>query len=131
MRRTYKKEVDLAEESAAIEDVGDKVQLEMKQVKVSEGLSKSQILNYLQKNSARIEQCLANALSSKSKRKFQILVNLELDAGGMVVSANVVRDTAGDKVLESCFLNVLRQLKFSLSGDMKKGTVTILFSLEV
>ncbi|MFZ0448009.1 MAG: VIT domain-containing protein [Desulfatiglandaceae bacterium] len=131
VRRTYKKEVDLAEESAAIEDVGDKVQLEMKQVKVSEGLSKSQILNYLQKNSARIEQCLANALSSKSKRKFQILVNLELDAGGMVVSANVVRDTAGDKVLESCFLNVLRQLKFSLSGDMKKGTVTILFSLKI
>ncbi len=131
IRRSYKKEADLAEQSAGMRDRGGKMHLEMKPVQVSGGLSKSQILSYLEKKRTRIESCLGNGLSANSKHEVRILVNLELDAGGKVVRAKIVRSTAGDKGLETCLLNVLKQLGFSNPGDLKKGTVTILFSLKV
>lgn len=131
IRRSDKKEADLAEQSATLKGAGGKTLLLMEQVQVSEGFSKEHILDYLEKNMPRIERCLErNAFPSKNDRETKIVVRLNLDTRGKVVTAKVIRNTAAARTLESCMLNVLKQFRFLPSGDMKKGTVTVLFTLK-
>ncbi|MBW2095237.1 MAG: AgmX/PglI C-terminal domain-containing protein [Deltaproteobacteria bacterium] len=130
VRRSAKKEADLAEHNAGLPHTGRKGHLGLELVRVSQGLSKKQILDYLEKNRPRVERCLGNAFATKGNREVQIMIRLELDARGNVAGVKVVRDTTRDKGLEFCMVNVLKQFKFPASGNLKKGTVTILFRLK-
>ena len=125
----YKKEgyldSDPAIDTAGIE--GNHIQL--KNIAVTEGLSKNSTRKLIEKNMPAINYCYTQVSGKQGKLKGEIVVTLVVDPEGRVIKVDANRGKMEIKNIERCIVQKLRELHFP--APERGGNVTVIITLTV
>jgi Ca-activated chloride channel homolog len=97
--------------------------LQIRDVTISEGLSKETVLNVLQKHLKDLERCYAANLPGS------IVMRLAIAPDGTVRYANVISSAAKNNSLEQCIIEALKKCRFPVTQDGREAhtTITLVF----
>ena len=126
----YKKEGHLDSEPA-IDTAGIKGNhIQLKNIAVTEGLSKNSTRKLIEKNMPAINYCYTQISGKQGKLKGEIVVTLVVDSEGRVIKANTNSGKNKIAEIERCIIQKLRKLDFPAPEGSKSVTVTITFILK-
>ncbi|NDD92874.1 hypothetical protein EBZ37_12390, partial [bacterium] len=84
---------------------------------VQGGLDRETVRRVIQSYRGKIRACYERAQISKPKLAGRVVPQFEISPKGPVVSASVKASTAGSPVLESCLLDVIREMQFPMAAS--------------
>ena len=126
----YKKEGHLDSEPA-IDTAGiEGNHIQLKNIAVTEGLSKNSTRKLIEKNMPAINYCYTQISGKQDKLKGEIVVTLVVDSEGRVIKANTNSGKNKIAEIERCIIQKLRKLHFPAPEGSKSVTVTITFILK-
>jgi Ca-activated chloride channel family protein len=105
------------------------IHIELGNIVVQNGLSKSSIQRLLEKHMRSINPCYEQASGSRSNLKGEVIFKLIIDSQGEVTKVHVA-STSKDKELERCIMKKLKKLHFPVPKEGKNARVTISFILK-
>jgi len=105
------------------------IHIELGNIVVQNGLSKSSIQRLLEKQMRSINPCYEQAPGSRSNLKGEVIFKLIIDSQGEVTKVHVA-STSKDKELERCIMKKLKKLHFPVPKGGKNAKVTISFILK-
>ncbi|MBA7668916.1 hypothetical protein ES703_77036 [subsurface metagenome] len=125
----YKKEGRLDSEPA-IDTAGiEGNHIQLKNIAVTEGLSKNSTRKLIEKNMPAINYCYTQISGKQGKLKGEIVVTLVVGSEGRVIKADANRGKMEIKNIERCIVQKLRELHFPAPERGGNVTVTITFIL--
>ncbi|MCG2776049.1 MAG: AgmX/PglI C-terminal domain-containing protein, partial [Desulfobacterales bacterium] len=125
----YKKEGHLDSEPA-IDTAGiEGNHIQLKNIEVTEGLSKNSTRKFIEKNMPTINYCYTQISGKQGKLKGEIVVTLVVDPEGRVIKVDANRGKMEIKSIERCIVQKLRELHFPAPERGGNVTVTITFIL--
>jgi Ca-activated chloride channel family protein len=104
--------------------------IELGNIVVQNGLSKSSIQRLLEKHMSSINLCYKQASGSQSKLKGEVVFRLVIDSQGKVTSVHMDTNTTKDKKLGQCIMKKLEKLNFPAPKGSKNVKVSISFMLK-
>jgi Ca-activated chloride channel family protein len=119
-----------ASESEVTTPASKGFQIELGNIVVQNGLSKSSIQRLIEKHMPSINLCYKQASGSQSKLKGEVVFRLVIDSQGKVTSVHMDTNTTKDKKLGQCIMKKLEKLHFPAPKGSKNVRVSISFMLK-
>jgi Ca-activated chloride channel family protein len=125
----YKKEGHLNPEPAIDMASVEGNHIQLKDIAVTEGLSKNSTLKLIEKNINSINHCYKAPAHKQDVSKDEVVFTLVVDKHGRVIKANVNSCKKEIKDIEQCIIQKLEKLHFPAPEKGGNATVTITFIL--
>jgi Ca-activated chloride channel family protein len=108
----------------------ERFHIELDNIVVRKGISKSSIQGILEKQMHAINLCYAHASVNASNLKGELTFKLVIDSKGKVTSVSTDTKSTKNKELEGCIMKKLKKLSFPAPKGGKNVKVTISFILK-
>jgi len=125
-----KKEGWLTSDSEKDASIGRKIDIELKAVKVSKGMSEKTAREIIQKHIPAFNLCCKQALKRLPHLKGKIAFRLVVDAAGRVTAVYAGQSAGADKMFEQCMIKKLKTLRFPATKDGRNTEITVTFILK-
>jgi Ca-activated chloride channel family protein len=125
----YNKEGHLDSESANKLAGIEVNHIQLKNIAVTEGLSKNSTRKLIEKNIHLINRCYKATANKQADSKGKVVFTLVVDRQGRVIKVNVTSCKKGTKDIEQCIIQKIKKLHFPAPEKGENVTVTITFVL--
>jgi Ca-activated chloride channel family protein len=125
----YNKEGHLDSESANKLAGIEVNHIQLKNIAVTEGLSKNSTRKLIEKNIHLINRCYKATANKQADSKGKVVFTLVVDRQGRVIKVNVTSCKKGTKDIEHCIIQKIKKLHFPAPEKGENVTVTITFVL--
>ncbi|MFC1812682.1 AgmX/PglI C-terminal domain-containing protein, partial [Thermodesulfobacteriota bacterium] len=109
---------------------GRKIDIELKTVKVSKGMSEKTVREIIKKHIPAFNLCCKQVLKRLPHLKGKIAFRLVVDAAGRVTAVYAVQSAGADKMFEQCMIKGLKTLRFPSTKEKRGAVVTVTFILK-
>jgi Ca-activated chloride channel family protein len=125
-----KKEDRLTVESETGAAARDKNVIELGEITVTGGLSKTSIQELLEKQMHSFNTCYKQALKKQSQLKGKIVFRLTVDPTGQVINVHLDKGINNAKAFETCMTQNLKKLRFPAAKKGIKTVIQVVFVLK-
>ena len=126
----YKKEGHLDSEPAINTAGTEGNHIQLKNIAVTEGLSKNSTQKLIEKNIHSINYCYRDTSNKQAGSKGEVVFTLVVDKEGRVIKANANSCKKEIKDVEQCIIQKLMKLHFPAPAKGKTAIVNITFVLK-